>query len=58
MEEVGLEKKEDGQESDSGNALQQFALYDLNDELIDKLKLLNYEEEYAKLATSHRTASR
>uniref|UniRef100_A0AAF5Q134 Intraflagellar transporter 57 n=1 Tax=Wuchereria bancrofti TaxID=6293 RepID=A0AAF5Q134_WUCBA len=58
-----MEWKEDGEEkkneevSDRSPA-QKYDLYVLSDELSDKLKLLNYEEDYAKLAPSCRTVSR
>ncbi|KAK6106554.1 Intra-flagellar transport protein 57 family protein [Brugia pahangi] len=58
-----MERKEDGEEkkneevSDRSPA-QKYDLYVLSDELSDKLKLLNYEEDYAKLAPSYRTVSR
>ncbi|OZC12828.1 hypothetical protein X798_00462 [Onchocerca flexuosa] len=41
-----------------GIKAQQYDLYVLSDELSDKLKLLNYEEDYASLAASYRTISR
>ncbi|KAL3997894.1 Intra-flagellar transport protein 57 family protein [Acanthocheilonema viteae] len=51
-------EKEDGQEEKEQSPSQQYELYVISDELNDKLKLLNYEEDYANLATSYRTISR
>ncbi|VDK44918.1 unnamed protein product [Anisakis simplex] len=36
----------------------QYLLYMMNEELIDKLKLLNYEQEYVSISSSHRPISR
>ncbi|VDK64555.1 unnamed protein product [Onchocerca ochengi] len=52
------DEKEDGEEGKDQSPAQQYDLYVLNDELSDKLKLLNYEEDYANLAASYRTISR
>ncbi|VDK86163.1 unnamed protein product [Litomosoides sigmodontis] len=51
-------KKENGQKGKEQSPSQQYDLYIISDELNDKLKLLNYEEDYANLATSYRTISR
>lgn len=56
-EEDGNEKVE-GEEGKDRSPAQQYDLYILGDELNDKLKLLNYEEDYANLAASYRTISR
>ncbi|EFO20178.1 hypothetical protein LOAG_08314 [Loa loa] len=59
-----MEGKEDGEEKENeqdGNdrsPAQQYELYVLSDELNDKLKLLNYEEDYTNLAPTYRTVSR
>ncbi|VDN34696.1 unnamed protein product [Gongylonema pulchrum] len=58
-DETKQERKSGEQESSDRNAAaEQFSLYALGDELVEKLKLLNYEEKYANLAASHRTVSR
>lgn len=51
-------EKENGEGATEQSPFQQYDLYVINDELNDKLKLLNYEEEYANLVTSYRTISR
>ncbi|MCP9261031.1 Intraflagellar transport protein che-13 [Dirofilaria immitis] len=57
-----MEGKEDADEKADGQEdrypAQQYDVYVLSDELNDKLKLLNYEQDYANSAASYRTLSR
>ncbi|CAG9540310.1 unnamed protein product, partial [Cercopithifilaria johnstoni] len=52
------DKKGNEEEGREQSPSQQYDLYVISDKLNDKLKLLNYEEDYANLAASHRTISR
>lgn len=49
---------EPSEQKTQSNGSEKFSLYTVNDELVDKLKLLNYEDEYATLSTSYRPVSR
>lgn len=51
-------EKKNEQKGKEQSPSQQYNMYIISDELNDKLKLLNYEEDYANLATSYRTISR
>lgn len=53
-----MEEKQVGQDESDRSPAQQYDPYILSDELSDKLKLLNYEQDYAKLAPGYRTVSR
>uniref|UniRef100_A0A9J2PB62 Intraflagellar transport protein 57 homolog n=1 Tax=Ascaris lumbricoides TaxID=6252 RepID=A0A9J2PB62_ASCLU len=57
------EDEKEGQEEGSSRAGAQgpglrYSLFSQNEDLIDKLKLLNYEEEYVSSSSSHRPISR
>uniref|UniRef100_A0A915PSV5 Intraflagellar transport protein 57-like protein n=1 Tax=Setaria digitata TaxID=48799 RepID=A0A915PSV5_9BILA len=52
------DEKRDEEDEEDGNFAAQYDLCIVNDELNDKLKLLNYEEDYANLAPSYRVISR
>uniref|UniRef100_A0A915CE95 Intraflagellar transport protein 57 homolog n=1 Tax=Parascaris univalens TaxID=6257 RepID=A0A915CE95_PARUN len=57
MEENEKEGQEEGSSRAQGPGLQ-YSLFSQNEDLIDKLKLLNYEEEYVSSSSSHRPISR